>query len=69
MNCVSTVGHTSEPALFNVSQIETLPVTATQLAQATRTDKTLSSVYQYVTKDWPGDVEEHLNTEEGGTDS
>ena len=50
MHCVSTVGHTPEPALFNVSQIESLPVTSTQL---TRTDKVLSAVYKHVTKGWP----------------
>ena len=53
MHSVGAVGHTPEPALFNVSQIESLPVTATQLAQATRTDKVLSLVYKHVTKGWP----------------
>lgn len=61
MNCISTVGHASEPALFNVRQIESLPVTATQLAQATRTDKTLSAVYKCITKGWPSDVDGSLS--------
>ena len=37
MNCVSTVGHTSEPAQINISQIE-------RVAQATRTNTNLSVV-------------------------
>ena len=61
INCINAVGHTSEPALFNVRQIESLPVTATQLAQATRTDKTLSAVYECITKGWPSDIDEGLS--------
>ena len=53
MNCISTVGHTSVPAQFNISQIESPPATAAQLAQATRTDTILSAVYKYITKGWP----------------
>ena len=56
VQCISAVGHTPEPAVFNVRQIERLSVTATQLAQATRTDSTLSAVYECVTKGWPSHV-------------
>ena len=62
MNCVSTVGHTSEPAQFNVSQIESLPVTAAQLAQATCTDTNLSVVCKYITKGWPSSAQQELST-------
>ena len=62
INCLSTVGHTPEPAWFNRHQIESLPLTATQLAQATRVDKTLSTVYKYITKGWHATVREELST-------
>ena len=37
-----------EPAIFNVSQLESLPVTSQQLRAATRTDPVLSKVICYV---------------------
>ena len=37
-----------EPAIFNVSQIESLPVTSQKLRTATRTDPVLSKVVSYV---------------------
>lgn len=60
MNTISTKGHTPEPALFNMYQIESLPVTGVQLAQATRTDKVLSTVYRPITKGWPSKVDESV---------
>ena len=69
---MSSLGHTSEPALFNIRQIECLPVTATKLATATRTDHVLSRVYCYVIQGWPREVESSLSpyltkkSEEGG---
>ncbi len=60
LNSVSTIGYTPEPAFFNLSQIASLPITATQLATATRTDKVLSKVYSRVTKGWPHQVEKEL---------
>ena len=53
MHHVSPTGYTPEPALFNMHQIRSLPVTAAQLAQATRTGKSLSVLYRYITKGWP----------------
>ena len=44
-----------EPALFNVSQLESLPVTSQQLRAATRTDPVLSKVIRYVRSGWPQD--------------
>ena len=57
---VSPIGYTSEPTLFNMQQIESLPVTAHKLAAATRSDPVLSRVYQYTVKGWPRDVESSL---------
>ena len=37
-----------EPAIFNVSKLESLPVTSQQLRTATRTDPVLSKVVSYV---------------------
>ena len=44
-----------EPAVFNVSQLESLPVTSQQLRAATRTDPVLSKVICYVRSGWPQD--------------
>ena len=51
------MGHTPEPAVFNLQQLHSLPVTAAKLTTATRSDKLLSPVYRYVTKGWPDDVD------------
>ena len=45
-----------DPSCFNVKQIESLPVTATDLAKATRTDPILSQVYASTQKGWPAQV-------------
>ena len=62
MHGVEFSGHSSEPAQFNIHQIESLPITASQLAQATRTDKVLSVVYKHIVKGWLSQVEKDLNT-------
>ena len=46
----------SEPSVFNIHQLDSLPVTAVQLAAATRTDPVLSQVYSYTLKGWPAKV-------------
>lgn len=56
LNHVGTEGYSLEPALFNICQLESLPVTATQLATATRKDSTLSKVLRYTLKGWPSEV-------------
>ena len=43
----------SEPSVFNISQIESLPVTAAQVEAATRTDPILSKVLHYTKQGWP----------------
>ena len=46
--------------IFNIAQLEALPVTVEQLEQATRRDADLSQVCQYVQLGWPDVVPEHL---------
>lgn len=60
LNHVEPLGYTSEPTVFNLQQIGSLPVTAAKLAAATRNDKVLSRVYRYVTKGWPRQVDSSL---------
>ena len=48
LNHISRVGYTPEPAVFNLQQLHSLPVTATKLAMATRTDNLLSRVYRFI---------------------
>ena len=62
VNSADVTGHTPEPGIFNISQIESLPVTAVQLAKATRTDPILSAVYQHITKGWPSHISQNLST-------
>ncbi len=49
-----------DSAMFNLSQMETLPVTVTKLRGATVVDPVLSKVYRYVKFGWPGQVSDHL---------
>lgn len=39
--------------LFNISQIEALPITATEVGLATKQDRLLSKVYHYTKTSWP----------------
>ena len=50
-----------EPAVFNVSQPESLPVTAKQLQAATRTDPTLSKVLRCMREGWPKQSSKELH--------
>lgn len=43
----------ADPTVFNVSQIEALPVNVSKLRSATATDPILSKVYRYVKAGWP----------------
>ena len=47
-DCIS-----SEPRVFNITQMESLPVTVPQLRQATRNDQILSQVLRYTLDGWP----------------
>ncbi len=46
----------SDLPIFNISQIEFLPVTPRQLRAATRSDTLLSKVFRYTRNEWPQDV-------------
>lgn len=56
LNCVTAVEYNPKPSLCNINQLESLPVTAVQIAAATRSDK----IYQYTVKGWPSKVEPSL---------
>ncbi len=45
-----------EPSVFNMRQLQTLPVTSTRIQTDTRTDAVLSRVLRYVTSGWPQQV-------------
>lgn len=60
LNCVGTLEYADDPMYVNMAQLESLPVTATQLATATRTDPVLSKVHHYVTRGWPQQVDAGL---------
>ena len=46
----------SDPRVFNISQMEALPVTVRQLRAATSSDRMLSKVYRYTKGNWPNQV-------------
>ena len=50
----------SESSVFNVRQIENLPVTAMQLKTATRRDPVLSKVLHYSKQGWPETITDDL---------
>ena len=50
----------SDVDVFNVAQVDALPVTAQQLGQATRSDPILSKVWHYTKTKWPDKVKECL---------
>ena len=56
LNVVYASDSAPNPSCFNVKQIESLPVTATDLATATHTDPILSQVYASTQKGWPTQV-------------
>ena len=49
-----------EPTIFNMAQIQSLPVTASQVAKETCKDSVLSKVLRYTQQGWPESVEECL---------
>ena len=50
----------SDPKLFNISQMEALPVTVRQLRAATGSDPVLSKVLRYTKGTWPYQIPQHL---------
>lgn len=55
----------NDSKIFNISQMEVLPVTVRQLCVATHTDRILSKVYHYTKGNWPHQVPQYLMVEEG----
>ena len=53
-------GQSPDATVFNIAQIEKLPVTAAQVRQATCKDAVLSKVLQYTQHGWPADVASDL---------
>ena len=50
----------SDPTVFKISQIESLPVNITKLRVATAADRVLSKVHRYVKSGWPATVSDQL---------
>ena len=50
----------TEASIFTIAQIESLPVTATQIAKAICKDSVLSKVFIYTQQGWPKAVEDCL---------
>ena len=48
-----SVGHYDEPGIFNLNQIESLPVTAKTLRSYTSRDRVLSHICRYLRVGWP----------------
>lgn len=51
---------TSKSSMFNIQQINILPITAQDLKQATETDSVLSKVIMYLQNDWPDKIPPEL---------
>ena len=47
------MGNPLDPTVFNISQVETLPITASELQAATCADPILGKVLNYVRQQWP----------------
>ena len=50
----------SEVSVFNVAQVQALPVTVAQLQQATRNDPILGKILRCIRRGWPEAVPDHL---------
>ena len=57
-----------DPSVFHFSLIDEMPVTADEIATATRNDPQLSRVYQYTMSGWPTQVSEELKPYENRKD-
>ena len=49
-----------DPRIFNISQMEALPVTVRQLRAATAADPVLSKVFRYTRGRWPREIPAYL---------
>ena len=55
-----SVGNYQYAAVFNIGQIDSLPVYASQVMAATRSDPVLSRVIKFTRSGWPDTVPEYL---------
>ena len=56
----STVGNYEDAMVFNIAQVDALPVQASQVMSATRRDPLLSKVLRYARTGWPAEVPNEL---------
>ena len=54
------VGETKTVTIFNLAQIQALPVTCNQIQTATRCDPILSKIVDYVRRGWPKQVPDNI---------
>lgn len=54
------VGGVDDVAVFNIAQLDALPVQASDIALATKEDLVLKKVFEYVQKGWPKQIPECL---------
>ena len=57
---VTPEGRPSAPRVFNLSQIESIPVTTAQIRRATFTDVLLSKVLKYTKRGWPTEIKDAI---------
>ena len=51
-----TTGNPADPTVFNIAQLQVLPISAADLMAATRSDPILSKVLRYLRKGWPEQI-------------
>ena len=57
---MSSEGASSDAAVFNVSQLKSLPVTSQQLQAATRNDSILSKILRFAKEGWPKQPDDEI---------
>ena len=55
-----TTGNPADPTVFNITQLQVLPISAADLMAATRSDPILSKVLRYLRKGWPEQIPDAL---------
>ena len=60
LDTVSSVGNYEDATVFNMAQVDSLPVQASQVMAATRLDPLLTKVLRYARTGWPEQVPEEL---------
>ena len=54
------VGNPQDPTVFNLTQLASLPMTAKEVAAATRSDTLLRKLLRYLQRGWPSEVDNRL---------